>query len=384
MARTIKANVDAQTTLTATTAADTMTRKGAQVIKAFGYIRVSTQMQATFGYSLSAQQQMIKNYAAALGYQVVQFFVDKDSAKNTTGRPEYIKMMDRVDHGDAKLIISACLDRFSRSLLDFMNFTNNYIKSDRCHLILIQESINTMSTMGRQILPLLVALAQLERERTSERVKTTIAHIRSQGGHYGKVPFGYMTIMGADRLKKLVQNPETWPWVEKMKSWYQDGTSFDDIASRLNENGVKPSYSAKWTKTSVYDYMVLQGIHKLRSMKSDRVFDKEEAKRQALELQKQGLTQKQIANRLNDLGLRPRKASRYEWYSVQNLLTDGKSWNLRDPHECALAYRDKGLPLLEVGQKLLEHGHKPKRGGTWHATTVQNLLLRQPKGKAAA
>ena len=29
-----------------------------------------------------------------------------------------------------KLIISACLDRFSRSLLVTMNFTNDYIKAD--------------------------------------------------------------------------------------------------------------------------------------------------------------------------------------------------------------------------------------------------------------
>lgn len=379
MARTYRQNVTDAPTLTATTAADTMGNRGAKMVKAFGYIRVSTQMQANFGYSLSAQQDMIKNYSKALGYDVVQFFIDKDSAKNTTGRPEYLKMMERVDRGDAKLIISACLDRFSRSLLDFMNFTNDYIKAERCHLILIQESINTISTMGRQILPLLVALAQLERERTSERVKTTIAHIRSQGGHYGKVPFGYMTVEGADRLKRLVKNPQTFPWVEKMAIWYQSGLSFADIAIRLNENGVKPSYSAKWSKTSVYDYMVLQGIHKLRSMKSDRVFDKEEAKRNALEWEKQGLTQRQIANRLNELGLRPRKACRYEWHSVQTLLSDGKNWNMRDPHECALAYREKGLSLLEVGRKLLEHGHKPSRGGVWHATTVANLLSRQPK-----
>ena len=383
MPRTQPRNVDGKTTLTANSAGNTMSSRGAAMVNAFGYIRVSTKMQADFGYSLSAQQSMIKNYAAALGYHVVQFFVDKDSAKDTTGRPEYIKMMQRVDRGEAKLIISACLDRFSRSLLDFIHFTNDYIKSDRCHLILIQESINTFSAMGRQILPLMVALAQLERERTSERVKTTIAHIKEQGGHYGKVPFGYKTITGENRLKKLVRNPDTYPWVEKMKTWYEDGKSFSDIAGILNENGVKPSYSAKWSKTSVYDFMTLQGIHKLRSLKSDRVFDKEEAKRTALELERQGLTQKQIANRLNDLGLRPRKASRYEWYSVQTLLYDGKNWNMKDPHECALAYRDRGLPLLEVGKKLLEHGHKPKRGGVWHACTVQNLLSRQPKKSAA-
>lgn len=379
MPRTNQTKVSPQTTLTQGSQSDSLTTRGGKMIKAFGYIRVSTTLQAEYGYSLEAQRSMIKNYAAALGYQVIQFYCDTDSAKDVTGRPKYQEMMRRVEKGECRLVISACLDRFTRSLLDFMNFTNDYIKTDRCHLILIQESINTMSAMGRQILPLLVALAQLERERTSERVKTTIAHIKSQGGHYGKVPFGYMTIEGENGLKKLVRNPNTYKWVETMQAWYQSGVDFATIAQRLNENGVKPAYSAKWTKTAVYDYLVNQGIHKIRSLKSDRQFEPHEAKRLALELEAQGLTQKQIANRLNEMGYRPKKASRYEWYSVQTLLNDGKSYNLRDAHECALAYRDKGLPLLAVGQKLLEHGHRPKRGGAWHATTVANLLTRSRK-----
>ena len=54
--------------------------------RAFGYVRVSTDMQAQFGLSLDAQQQQIAGYAKVYGYEVVGYFVDHDSAKNITGR----------------------------------------------------------------------------------------------------------------------------------------------------------------------------------------------------------------------------------------------------------------------------------------------------------
>lgn len=355
---------------------------GQKMIKAFGYIRVSTDMQANFGVSLDAQTATIKNYALALGYKLVNIFVDTESAKDTIGRKEYQKMMQRVDDGECSLIISSCLDRFTRSLRDFMDFTEQYIRTDKCHIVLVQESINTISPMSRQILPLLVALAQLERERTSERVKQVIKHIRESGGHYGKVPFGYRTVKDG-KLKRLERDPALWVWAERMKQWKQAGDNFDTIAQRLNESGVKPSYSDKWSKTSVYDYMVNEGLHIPRSVTTDRVYDKAEATRIAIELRDSGKTQPYIAQRLNELGYRPRKASGYEWHSVQTLLRAEPTYNLADKLECALCYRAKGLSLAAVGEKLLTHGHRPLRGKVWRATSVSNLLNTAPRLKVA-
>ena len=68
---------------------------------AYGYVRVSTDMQAQYGLSLEAQESQIKGYAQAYGYEVIGFYIDHDSAKNITGRPEYQKMMVEIDKGKA-------------------------------------------------------------------------------------------------------------------------------------------------------------------------------------------------------------------------------------------------------------------------------------------
>ena len=342
--------------------------------RAFGYVRVSTDMQAQFGLSLEAQQAQIAGYAQVYGYTMAGFYIDHDSAKNTTGRPEYQKMMAEVDTGKAEFIISTALDRFSRSQRDFLAFQDDYVKTDRVHLVLINQGINTELPASRQFLPLIVAFAQLERERTSERVKGIITYIRAAGGHFGKVPFGYMTVTEG-RLKKLVKHPENYAWLEKMAEWYRAGVSFPDIAQRLNEQGVKPCQSAKWTKTSVYDLLDKEGIHVRRSERGDKVYDRARAYELAYALKLDGRTFAFIADKLNKAGLRPGKASEYHWWSVQELLRSAVYHDRSTAAGCAKYWKAQGMSLRDIALKLMENGHAPKRGGQWFAQQVKQLLV---------
>lgn len=342
--------------------------------RAFGYVRVSTDMQAQFGLSIEAQQAQIAGYAQVYGYSLIGFFIDQDSAKSTTGRPEYLKMMAEVDKGKAEFIISTALDRFSRSQRDFLEFQDVYVRTNRVHLVLINQGINTELAASRQFLPLIVAFAQLERERTSERVKGIISYIRAQGGHFGKVPFGYTTIREG-RLKKLVKHPENYAWLERMAEWYRSGVSFQDIKQRLNENGVKPSQSPTWTKTSVYDLLVKEGIHVMRSERGDKVYDRQRAYDMAYALKAEGHKFAWIAEQLNKAGLRPGKASEYHWWSVQELLRSAVYYDRSTPVGCAKYWKAQGLSLREISMKLMENGHRPKRGGQWFAQQVKQLLI---------
>ena len=47
------------------------------VMRAVGYVRVSTEEQASSGVSLEAQQQQITGYAMMKGWQVAEFFIER-------------------------------------------------------------------------------------------------------------------------------------------------------------------------------------------------------------------------------------------------------------------------------------------------------------------
>ena len=68
-------------------------------------------------------------------------------------------------------------------------------------------------------------------------------------------PFGYDRKNG-----KLVENPDEIRTIGKVKKWWAEGTSNDDIAERLNFAGVRAKRGGLWYGPSVNDL-----LYRLRS-----------------------------------------------------------------------------------------------------------------------
>lgn len=331
-------------------------------------------MQAQHGLSIEAQESQIRGYCKLYGYELIEIFIDRISGKSTQARPDYRRMISGIDKGKATFIICTSLDRLSRSQKDFLSFQQDYINAGRAHVVFINQGINTEQIASKQVLPLIVAFAQLEHERASERVTGIIRYIRSQGGHFGRVGFGYMTQRDG-RIKRLTKHPENYAWVEKMAALYRAGASFFEIAQFLNENGVRACQSETWTKTSVYNLLVKERIHIIRSERGSRVYDRDRAFNLAYVLREDGNTYTSIADKLNEHGLRPGKASEYRWWSVQELLRSAIRHDLSTAAGCARYWKAKGYSLRAIALKLQGSGHTPKRGGQWYAQQVKQLLL---------
>ena len=179
-------------------------------IRVFGYCRVSTDMQVQHGLSLDAQRAEIERYAADRGWLVEEIFVDGGFSAKNTDRPAFQRMTRAIKDADGAIaaVLVTKLDRFTRSLRDLCNINEDLLEPFCCNLVAIRDGINTFETMGKMLLPVLAILGQIERQNTGERVAATIQHIREQGGHYGKVPFGFLTIKDG-RLRRLVPDPDT-------------------------------------------------------------------------------------------------------------------------------------------------------------------------------
>jgi len=116
-------------------------------------------------------------------------------------------------------------------------------------------------------------------------------------------------------------------------------------------------------------------VHKPRSVVSDARYDKREAYKLAYQLRGEGKTYTEIAEALNAAGLRPLKAAAYRWYSAQELLRSAVYHDRSTPRGMALYLKEEGHSLREIGQRLAQHGHFPKRGGQWYPQTVKVLMV---------
>lgn len=347
------------------------------MIRVFGYCRVSTDMQAQHGLSLDAQQEMIRRFAADRGWVVVEMFVDGGFSAKNTDRPAFQRMARAIKDSDGTIgaVVVSKLDRLTRSLKDILHISEDILAPSGCNLVAVMDGINTFEPTGKIILPLLAIIGQIERSNTSERVRSTIRHIRSSGGHYGKVPFGYTTVEEG-RLRKLVPDPQTYPWLEQIHAWYREGVEQTEIVRRLNAANVPTKYGQNrtWTPSKLYELLRTQGVLKVRPLQSGNVYNRAEAYKIAYAMRADDRTHPQIAQALNQAGLRPKNAALYNANSVFTLLRSAVFHDRMTPRGMALFLKEQGCSLREIGVKLAESGFHPPRGGQWYAQTVKLLL----------
>lgn len=156
-----------------------------------GYVRVSTQEQATNGVSLDAQEARIVAYCTALGWQVSEVIRDAGESAKSLKRPGISRILEGVRGGTVGRVVILKLDRVTRSTRDLANLLDTFAKAD-ASLVSVSESLDTLSAAGRLVVNMLGVVAQWEREAIGERTASALAHKRQHRRAYGITPFGFV------------------------------------------------------------------------------------------------------------------------------------------------------------------------------------------------
>lgn len=201
------------------------------------YIRVSTEMQVE-GYSLEAQEERLREEASRRNMEVVEVFADKGkSGKNTTGRPQFQEMMERIEkHTDGvSYVLVFKLSRFGRNAADVLNYLQ-IMQDHGVNLLSIEDNIDTAGAASKLLVSVMAAVSEMERENIT--VQTMAG--REQKAKDGKwnggfAPYGYSLEDG-----KLVVCDEESEVVQLIFDKYARTTmGTHALAKWLNENGYK-------------------------------------------------------------------------------------------------------------------------------------------------
>ena len=97
-----------------------------------------------------------------------------------------------------------------RSIKHFCDLYETHFADGTKELVAIREAIRLDSALGRALVSILLVFAQMERESCGERVKEAIGHIRGNGYHFGKAPYGSKAVPSPEnpRYRILVDDPE--------------------------------------------------------------------------------------------------------------------------------------------------------------------------------
>ena len=152
-----------------------------------GYARVSTEDQ-----KLDLQTDAL----AKAGVQQSRIYSDHASGGPGTARPGFKAALRACRKGDTLVVWK--LDRLGRSLLEVLTVCEG-LKAKGVELRILTESIDTGTVMGRFMLHLLAALAEMERGLIIERTKAGLEAARSRGRIGGRI----RTVTAADERKAI-------------------------------------------------------------------------------------------------------------------------------------------------------------------------------------
>jgi DNA invertase Pin-like site-specific DNA recombinase len=215
---------------------------------AIGYVRVSTEGQATEGVSLDAQQAKIQAWCLANDVELGNVFIDAGlSGKRADNRPQLQAALDDVCRTGGVLIVYS-LSRLARSTRDTITISERLDKAG-ADLVSLSEKLDTTSAAGKMVFRMMAVLAEFERDQISERTSTAMAHKKSKGERVGTVPFGFD--LSSDGVT-LVKNRREQAALELMCLLRESGMSLPKIAALLTRKGIRTKQGAEaWTPKTV-------------------------------------------------------------------------------------------------------------------------------------
>lgn len=195
------------------------------------YIRVSTDAQREEGYSIDAQKEMLTAYCVSKSIRDYEYYIDGGYSGSNIERPELKRMIADIKQDKISCVLVYKLDRLSRSQKDTLFLIEDVFNPHGVDFVSLNESMDTSTPLGRLMLGILSAFAQLEREnireRTSMGMKERVKEGFWMGG--GRVPFGY----DYDPDKGILVPNSDADTVRKVYELYLKGYSTNAIARSL-------------------------------------------------------------------------------------------------------------------------------------------------------
>ena len=188
-----------------------------RIIRCAIYDRVSTDIQVQQGLSLDTQKELLTEYANTHGYEIVDYYIDEGltARKKLQNRRDFMRLLKDIKADKIDLVLVTKLDRWFRNVKDYHN-VQAVLEEHHCNWKTVLEDYDTSTADGQLKINIMLAVAQNESDRTSERIKVVFEHKKRNQEHLnGPIPFGYKNIE-----KHLQKDERTRPIVEDIFRYY--------------------------------------------------------------------------------------------------------------------------------------------------------------------
>ncbi|MGA8086541.1 MAG: recombinase family protein [Terracidiphilus sp.] len=128
----------------------------------------------------------LRQMAGQRGYQIVQEYTDRISGTKAK-RPGLDQMMTDARRGRFDVVLVWACDRIARSTRHFLAVLDD-LNRIGVEFVSFRENIDTGGPLGRAIVIIIAAIAELERSLIVERVRAGMRRARLEGQRIGRTP----------------------------------------------------------------------------------------------------------------------------------------------------------------------------------------------------
>jgi DNA invertase Pin-like site-specific DNA recombinase len=145
------------------------------------YMRVSSVDQHP-----ESQLHDLRMMAAQRGYEIVREYTDKISGTRAK-RPGLDQLMHDARRGQYDVLLVWAFDRLARSVKHFLEVLDELTHLN-IEFVSFRENVDTSGPLGRAMIVIIGAIAELERNLIIERVRAGMRRARLEGRHIGRTP----------------------------------------------------------------------------------------------------------------------------------------------------------------------------------------------------
>lgn len=228
--------------------------------KALLYTRVSSPEQEREGFSLDAQENLLRDYAVRNGYHIVSRHIDVETAKST-GRTEFAAMLKYFkDHRSVRILLVEKVDRLYRNMTDYLEIENLDIE---IHLVKEGVVISKDSKSSEKFIHgIKVLMAKNYVDNLSEETKKGLLEKASQGIWPTHAPTGYINVLGSAGKRIIIPDPEAAPLVIKLFEWMETGEySLAEVTEKIRDAGLRSKLTKQIVGRSSIHHMLRNPIY---------------------------------------------------------------------------------------------------------------------------
>lgn len=206
--------------------------------RAVMYTRVSSKDQEKEGFSIPAQQRLLREYAASNGITVAQEFQDVETARRS-GREGFGQMLAylKTHPRTCRTILVEKTDRLYRNIKDYatvdeLGLTIHFVKENAV--------IGPDSRSAEQFLHgIKVLMARNYSQNLGEETLKGMLEKCRAGIYPSFAPVGYQNVDGPDGKRIIVPDPQDGPIITELFQSFATGNhSVKTLAARTREQGI--------------------------------------------------------------------------------------------------------------------------------------------------